>query len=414
MSDLFQPAVLGGLDPAAPLDDLEPLRDIVGDARVVALGEGCHFVREFTDARFRLLRFLAERCGFTVLAFEFGFAEGRPLGRWIRGAGGDDELSGMRGTTFAGMTGELATRLRGHNRTSEHPLDLVGIDVPEAGGTLRPALEPVAEYLREVDPDAVPFVEIALRISDEFTGASQALAAPGWGRLDRADQDALTAALARLRLRARALEPRYVAAAGQDRYDVALRDIEAACHTDYMFGAMSALFAGGGLPQDTSVRERFMSTTLRWHLDRADPDTRFVLAAHNNHIQKTPIYFDGELWAYPMGHYLARELGADYRSLALTHTAASVPEMVPDDTPGTGFSIAETPVPPPQPDSMEGALTRAGLGEDVTLTDLRPLAGGPFPARIRTQSSDLEMPVADAFDAVLCTPTATPEVTLSF
>jgi hypothetical protein len=70
---------LGHLEQAAPLDDLEPLRDILDGARVIALGEHSHFIREFAAMRQRLLRFLVERCGFTVLAFEYGFAEAIPI-----------------------------------------------------------------------------------------------------------------------------------------------------------------------------------------------------------------------------------------------------------------------------------------------------------------------------------------------
>ena len=44
-----------------------------------------------------------------------------------------------------------------------------------------------------------------------------------------------------------------------------------------------------------SVREIFMADSVRWHLRRAAPGTRIVLAAHNNHIQKTPLSFDGVL-----------------------------------------------------------------------------------------------------------------------
>ena len=40
---------LDTLDPDARLDDLEPLREIVGDARVVAVGESAHFVQEFFE-----------------------------------------------------------------------------------------------------------------------------------------------------------------------------------------------------------------------------------------------------------------------------------------------------------------------------------------------------------------------------
>ena len=38
---------LDTLDPSAPLDDLEPLRALIGGARVVGIGEANHFVREF-------------------------------------------------------------------------------------------------------------------------------------------------------------------------------------------------------------------------------------------------------------------------------------------------------------------------------------------------------------------------------
>ena len=46
--------------------DLEPLRDIIGNAKVVALGENSHFIKEFCQIRFSILRFLVEKCGFNV------------------------------------------------------------------------------------------------------------------------------------------------------------------------------------------------------------------------------------------------------------------------------------------------------------------------------------------------------------
>lgn len=41
------------LDPAAPLDDLEPLRGMLDGARVVALGEHLPFINEFAAMRQR-------------------------------------------------------------------------------------------------------------------------------------------------------------------------------------------------------------------------------------------------------------------------------------------------------------------------------------------------------------------------
>lgn len=80
---------LATLDPAAPLDDLEPLRSIIGSARVVGIGECAHHVREFYLLRHRLLRFLVERCGFTAYAFEAPYVGARPINSWVHGGGGD-------------------------------------------------------------------------------------------------------------------------------------------------------------------------------------------------------------------------------------------------------------------------------------------------------------------------------------
>lgn len=395
------------LDPHAPLDDLALLREIAGDARVVAIGENAHFVEEFSLARQRVLRFLAEECGFTVFAYEFGFSEAFALDRWLRGEG-DDDLAAVNSSAAEWGSAGLMHWLRQHNTDSGHPLRFVGIDVPEAGGALRPALEPVAEYLREVDPDSLPLVEVALDISDRFCGGSAAAAAPAWAQLDVATQNALTAVLARLLLRMRGIEPLCVDRSDQARFDVARRQVEAACHTDYMFGAMSALFAGQGIVADTSVREIYMAESVRWHLDNSGG--RIVLAAHNNHIQKTHVEFDRALTAFPMGQHLARMLGDDYRSIAVTHTADHVPEMYPDASAPVGFTLSEATLPAPEPGSVEAALVDAGLGGEITLTDVR---GSAFTG-IRTQSAVLHTPIADAFDAVLSVPTVTRDPSVRF
>ncbi|MGI9003303.1 MAG: erythromycin esterase family protein [Pseudonocardia sp.] len=170
--------ILTTLDPDEPLDDLEPLREIVGDARVIAVGENAHFIQEFTLARQRILRFLAERCGFTVFAFEFGFSEGFALDRWLQGAGADADLTQINKAVSAWGAGDMLRWLRWHNQEISRPIRFVGIDLPEAGGTLRPALDPVADYLRDIDPESLPFQEVAVTIADRFAGTSGAAAAP--------------------------------------------------------------------------------------------------------------------------------------------------------------------------------------------------------------------------------------------
>lgn len=390
-----------------PLDDLEPLREIIGGARIVAIGESSHFITEFKQMRQRILRFLVERCGFTVLAFEYGFSEGFPLDAWAQGEGADDDLTAhLAGTIPVGVDGPLRW-IRQYNATTDIPVRFAGIDIPAAGGSLLPALGPVADYLREVDPQTLPAVETAMRIAASFAGASAASAAPAWARLPVADQDALSAILARLLIRFRAVESLYVSGGDRPGYDIARRHLEAAATADYGFRAMAGLFAGSGLTADTSARDSYMADSILWHLRRREPGARIVVAAHNAPIQMEPVVFDGHLTGFPMGHYLHRALGEDYFALGVTSTRGYTADMLPEENAPFGFTVAPTPLQRPEPGSIEAAFADADLGPG--LADLRrarrEVTGGPD--RTRLQSAYLRIPVLDAFDGMLDTATST-------
>ena len=396
------------LDPEAPLDDLAPLRGVIGDARVVAIGEHSHFIEEFALLRRRILRFLVERCGFTVLAFEYGFSEGFPLDAWAGGEGTEDDLAAHLATAVpVGLTEPLQW-VRRHNRTvASSPVRFAGVDIPAAGGSLLPALAPVADYLRRVDPETVPAVETAIRIAASFAGGSAAVAAPAWARLPAAEQDALTAILARLLVRFRALEPLYATHCDRHDYDLALHRLEGACHADYTFRAMAGLFAGDGLTADTSARDAYMARSVLWHLERLDPGTRIVLVAHNAHIQTTPISFDGHLTGLPMGQQLQRALGDGYFALGLTSVAGHTADMHRDETAPFGFTLVDTPLDSPEPGSIEADFADAGLGLGIADFRRARTEASHGPDRVRMQGTYVRTPVIDAFDAVLSTPAST-------
>ncbi|MFJ8311432.1 erythromycin esterase family protein [Streptomyces sp. NPDC094147] len=139
--------------------------------------------------------------------------------------------------------------------------------------------------------------------------------------MDAAEQDALSALLARLLIRFRSVKPLYVSRGDQRRYDIAVRRLEVACHADYSFRAMADLFAGRGLTADPSARDQSMAESLLWHLEHRGADTRVVLAAHNAHILKSPISFNARLTSLPMGQHLHSALGEEHFALALTSTA---------------------------------------------------------------------------------------------
>ena len=222
-----------------------------------------------------------------------------------------------------------------------------------------------------------------------------------------AEQDALTATLARLLIRFRALEPLYVTRGDRHDYDLALHRLEGACHADHTFRAMAGLFAGDGLTADTSARDAYMARSVLWHLARVDPGARVVLVAHNAHIQTTPISFDGHLTGLPMGQQLQRALGDGYFALALTSITGHTADMQRDEETPFGFTLADTPLDSPEPGSVEAAFADAGLG--LGIADLRGARkeASDGPDRVRLQGTYVRTPVVDAFDAVLSVPAST-------
>ena len=85
------------IDPAdEDFADLEPLGEAIGDARVVLLGEASHGEGATSLAKGRLLKFLHQRKGFDVLAWEAGFYHcakaGRALAAGEMGSGAIDKI----------------------------------------------------------------------------------------------------------------------------------------------------------------------------------------------------------------------------------------------------------------------------------------------------------------------------------
>lgn len=389
-SDLDSGADLG----AGSNVDLAGLAYAVRDARVVAVGESSHFIREFGLLRERVLRFLVERLGFTMLAYEYGFSEGVGVDSWVRGEGKENELEAYASSALpVGLTEPLhwlrARNLRGRDAgyvvdpdtPSSAAVRFAGIDLPAASGSLQEALKHVAAFLRQVDPEALSWLDEALRLS--------------------AGQDALTASLARLRQRFVSLEPYYVERAGQQQFDLAKHRIDGACAADYTFHDTA----------DTSAREKYMAASVLWHLARS-PGTRIVLAAHNAHVQRVPLSDSAKATAPPMGQHLARSLGAGYYALGLTSVAGYTAQVEPDASARLGFTVTPTPLESPPPGSIEKAF--ADVQCEMTeyerpplLANLRAVDRDEYdegPQRMRIQESYLDVPVLDAFDGMICVP----------
>lgn len=78
-------------------DDLQDLKAIVGEARIVSLGEPTHGTREVFQMKHRLLEFLATEMGFTIFSIEANMPESYELNQYILEGKGDPKklIGGM-------------------------------------------------------------------------------------------------------------------------------------------------------------------------------------------------------------------------------------------------------------------------------------------------------------------------------
>lgn len=145
-------------------DDLRPLKAIIGDARIVSLGEPTHGTREAFQMKHRLMEFLATEMGFTIFSIEANMPESYDLNQYVIDGKGDPKrlIGGMYFWTWnteevLGMVEWMRTFNLAAAAKDDRPIQFTGFDMQTsavAGGIVRDA---VSKHL----PD----------LSEEVTGA---------------------------------------------------------------------------------------------------------------------------------------------------------------------------------------------------------------------------------------------------
>ena len=335
--------------------DLEPLRQIIGDARVVSLGEATHGTREFFQLKHRLLEFCVAELGFTVFGIEASYPECLRINDYVLHGKGNaaDALAGQRFWTWD--TEEviaLIEWMRGWNRTHARPVKFYGFDMQfPAEATLT-----VLDYLERVAPELATGGAAALwPLSDDFSAFRFA-----W--LPAATRAAALAEIERLRKAFAHQRASWVAATSAIDWHFARIGLDVLGQSAALHLAMADPVSPPMSPRDVPMAENVMAL-----LDAEGPEAKAVLWAHNGHVEKEHRYRTRDQQPDAnMGSHLDKLLGHRHVVVGFAFNQGSFQARGPD-----GALVSHTVGPAP-----EGGLDRALAAAEFPLF-LLPTTAAP-------------------------------------
>jgi erythromycin esterase len=310
----------------APAPDLQPMREMIGTAKLVGLSEGQHGAAEPLVFRNRLFKYLVENLGFGAVAIESGIVESRLLNDYVTQGKGELDTVLKQGfsagfDTFR-QNVELIGWLRNYNARlppGAARVQIYGIDVPGSPGNLDAARGPetafdvALTYLRAVDPEAA--AEMQRKVATSLPAVK---GTNGYGALQQSDRDGLTATIADLVSLMERRRFAYLDKSSTEEYEWAERAAVGARQTDAWFRRMPIgwkLADGFAWTREAlDVRNQAMLDNLEWVLGRLGPRTRVLVFAASSHIATTPMqYPQGPLQqTVPFGVYAKDRFGPDY------------------------------------------------------------------------------------------------------
>ncbi len=312
-------------DPDGDLDDLRPLGRMVGDAKVLGLGEATHSSHEFFRLKHRVLRYLVEHEGFRTFALEAGWSSGLRLDAYVRTGRGDPRRimrEEFQDTYAWWNTREylaLVEWMRAYNvRHPDDPVRFMGDDFAYAGPELYDA---VLRYAARHLPDLHP------RLTALYRGLRPAAPAGTYMKAYLARPLAERRAMAVRAETALSLLARQPVPAGttKDAHAWMVQHARALAQTArgyaFDFDDPDQLRASMG------YRDRLMADNIAWW--QARTGHKVLLSAHNSHVSYRT---SDPRYPHMQGAFLRERLGEDYVSAAVTFGAGSFNATGPDGT----------------------------------------------------------------------------------
>lgn len=268
--------------------DYEGLMGMVGDARIVLIGEASHGTHEFYRERSRITRELIDRKGFNAVAVEADWPDAYRLNRYVRGYGNDLNAEQAlrdftrfpawmwRNTDVVAFIEWLRAR-NDAQRYEQTKVGFYGLDLY----SLRASMEAVVAYLDTVDPQAAAAARHRYSCFDIFESEGQRYGHGVMLNVAAACEDEVIEQLNALRERQEEILSRdgWLAA---DEFFYAERNAQLVLNAERYYRTMYRGHVSSWNLRDTHMVETLFA--IGSHLKQDSGDAKIVVWAHNSHV----------------------------------------------------------------------------------------------------------------------------------
>ncbi|MBD2259332.1 erythromycin esterase family protein [Pseudanabaena sp. FACHB-2040] len=312
--------------------DYEPLMDLVGDARLVLLGEATHGTHEFYEQRAEITKRLIQEKGFAAVAVEADFPDGYRVNRFVQSSSGDlapeEALEGLRqfpgwmwrNTDVVNFVGWLRqyndTLSSGGSKVGFYGLDLY---------SMYTSIGEVLKYLDRVDPEAAQRARDRYACFEYFEGDSQEYGYIASLDAEESCRDETVNQLLELQQQTAKYFQRDSQTAANEFF-YAEQNARLVKNAEEYYRSMFQ-----GRVDSWNVRDRHMAETLEQlmaHLGRQGMSNKIVVWEHNSHIGDARATDMGQIGEWNVGQLVRERHGKEavlvgFTTYTGTVTAAS-------------------------------------------------------------------------------------------
>lgn len=288
--------------PESGLEDLQGLKKVLANKKLIAIGESTHGTREFFQMRHRFFEFLVKEMGFTVFGLEADYSRCRYINEYVMGGKGSlDTALAVLGSVVGSIEENraLIQWMREYNKQeSVQKVQFIGYDIQGYDA----AAYNISRFYHKVEPAKKESIDSLLRMMVKVSSKGGVLSGDTTIRTLIQPIQSLIVNLVQKK--------------GQYLQTVSAEEYEQAFWSHKL---LHQFFLSYGYDSWASYREEnrdfYMAQNLLSLLTQLPQNTKMLISAHNGHIAKD---FLNEYYNYPsMGSHLRKILGERYYTIGL-------------------------------------------------------------------------------------------------